>query len=189
MPRARLFDYDEAKRLRADGLTYQAIADRFGVSNSAVALAVNDAAREIANERANAWQRRGVCIDCGGQCTRTAGTPAHRCKTCAALAKATSVREDELQCMKCREWKPDAGFPSNRAESGVRRGRHDQCRPCLTEAKREWRERTRVPCSYGCGRLVEGKNRRTPGKPPACFYCATSHRRVAALRTRRDTAA
>lgn len=192
--RPRTFDYHEARRLRAEGVTYQAIADKFGVSDSAVYLAVNPDARAKMIERGGEWQRRGICIKCGGPCTRTAGQPAHRCRRCFAIDMAVSVREGELQCVKCRDWKPDTEFPRSRAEP-ARRGRHSQCRACTTEAKRIYREKTKVPCSGGCGTLVTTVDRRDKSKPPRCLPCAMQavygyttdgH---AALGTRRDTAA
>lgn len=51
--------------------------------------------------------------------------------------------------------------------------RCDACMAAAREAKRRRRERSRVPCSHGCGRLVDGINRRNPDKPPECPPCAT----------------
>ncbi len=44
-PRARRFDWDEARQLRASGLSYSAIAKRLGVSSQSVRLACDDTAR------------------------------------------------------------------------------------------------------------------------------------------------
>lgn len=51
----------------------------------------------------------------------------------------SSATQDSLRCVTCREWKPDASFPLNRATNIVRRGRHKQCRACHTIAKRLYR--------------------------------------------------
>lgn len=178
----RRFDYDEAKRLREEGLTYQQIASRFGVTDSAVYWAVNDGAREAMIARHGEWQRGGTCVDCGSPCSRNRSRRHERCHACASLARATSVRPNELRCRTCHEWKPDEGFPGGERPNGARRGRHGQCRSCLTEAKRAWRERNKVPCSHGCGAMVDGKNRSNPHKPPECKSCA--NRRTAAMNAR-----
>jgi hypothetical protein len=61
---------------------------------------------------------------------------------------------------------------------------HSYCRTCQTEVKRAWRERNKVPCSHGCGTLVDAKNRRDPDKLPECRPCAIARihadRKVAA---------
>lgn len=82
-----------AQDLRAEGLTYQAIGDHFGVSHSAVIKWLHpDKAQEYARrqesrpERKAAkrqWDRehyRGTCEECGGQTTRR---PVTRCRKCA----------------------------------------------------------------------------------------------------------
>lgn len=51
----------------------------------------------------------------------------------------SSTRTHTLRCMTCREWKPDESFPHDAGANFVRRGRHKQCRECLTVAKRKWR--------------------------------------------------
>lgn len=150
MPVPRKFDYDEAARLRAEGLTYQAIAERFGVTAMAVYWAVNEEARERAIARNTEWQRSGTCPDCGGPSTRHSITKSLRCKACFDRTQATSVHEDELRCFRCREWKPDEAFPRNRSGRKLRRGRHNFCRACSTVVRQEYRERHKVPC-VGCG--------------------------------------
>jgi predicted Zn-ribbon and HTH transcriptional regulator len=139
----RKFDWDEAARLYETGLTYEEIAEALGVSSSAVWLALNPEARARGDARKWQWQREARCPDCGAQTTRTHIGADSRCKRCAALARATSVRATELRCMTCREWKPDEEFPSNRAATKVRRGRHRQCRICQTVARRDHRARNR----------------------------------------------
>lgn len=136
----RTFDYAEAKRLRAAGETYAAIGRRFGVTPEAARLAVRDDVRARALAASAAWQAAGRCPDCGAPATRHSRTWQLRCRDCAVRAQTTSVRETELLCMTCREWKPDAAFARNRTEP-QRRGRHDQCTPCNTAAKRAWRQR------------------------------------------------
>lgn len=173
MPRVyvRKFDWDEARRLRSEGMTYQDIAERFGVSDMAVYLACNEDARTAQNQRSSGWQKSGICPVCGGRASRNAATGQHRCRSCASKAAATSVRETTLLCKKCRQWKPDVDFHLKRSNAH-RRERHCYCRSCTTIEKRRWRERNRVPCSHSCGTLVDAKNRRDPDKPYECRSCA-----------------
>ncbi len=143
----RKFDWEEARRLRAEEkLTYQQIADLLGVTDTAVMNVCNPKAYARAKVYSAAWQRSGVCVKCGAQRSRNStlereGVMKGRCVSCAAKERATSVREDELQCVTCREWKTDDGFPFNASQNRLRRGRHSQCRVCQTEAKRSWRKR------------------------------------------------
>ncbi len=142
MPRTyeRKFDWDEAKRLQAGGLNYTQIAERLGVTRSAVYRALNDAFRKRQEDGVKRWQSNGTCPNCGNRASRTGGIGQHLCMACSHDLMATTVRPDELQCMTCREWKQDTGFPHDRNRR-ARRQRHNQCRACLTQAKREWRAR------------------------------------------------
>lgn len=137
----RKFDWDEARRRHAAGEPLKWIARDIGVSVAAVWRVVDERHRARMNARASAFQviGTGTCVDCGGGCTRYRV----RCPRCAAIARATTVRETELQCTRCREWKSDDAFPHNRAGSRARRGRHDACRSCQTTIKREYRRKHR----------------------------------------------
>jgi hypothetical protein len=176
----RKFDWDEARRRHAAGETLAEIARDLGVTPNAVRFAVNDRARIRAELRASAWQMLGACPDCGARASRNGTDGQHRCTACAAKLKATSVRDRELQCMRCREWKHDNEFPFSRAEP-QRRGRHKQCRPCQTEAKRAYRERRKVPCRQ-CGQPClpageKGARRKDTG---LCHSCWQASRKQAA---------
>lgn len=169
----RRFDWDEARRLRAKGWTYPALADRFEVSKMAVRLACNDGARARNRARNAAYQSSGVCPECGGQATRHYGPLGQRrCKSCAGKARATNVRDGTLRCKTCREWKPDDAFPFNRAGSKAHRGRHDTCRVCSTKLRQAYRERHKMPC-VGCGRPVLPPNEKTThgSDVPRCRDC------------------
>lgn len=176
--RQRSFDYDEANRLRGEGLTYQAISERLGVSNTAVQLACKPAARANANANHAEWQRQGKCVDCGGPCTRQGGLPAHRCVTCFALAIGTTAREGELECSRCKEWKADAAFPHNRTEKIARRGRHGVCRSCQAEMRRKARHSRRVPC-LSCGEPCAHPDD-SRYRTGLCVHCVRARKRVAA---------
>jgi len=181
---ARKFDWDEAKRLRSEGWTYVRIAAVMGVTDTAVIRACDDRQRAASKARVAAFQRSGVCVDCGGQCSRNATDLLNqkfhgRCRRCADVKQATSVRRLELQCQTCREWKPDRDFVSNKT-LGHRRGRSQSCRSCQTVLKRAYRTATKQPCSHGCGTLVDTADRRDKSKPLECHPCSV--RRVQAER-------
>lgn len=161
MPRVyeREFDWEEARRLYAAGESLSSISREFGVSWAAVQRVVVPGKMEEHAVRARALIGAGHCDDCGGpthQGSRYRGST--RCRDCASIALATSVRENELMCFACREWKPDEDFPLNRGDSKARRYRHSYCRPCQTISRREYRNRNKVPCADGCGTLVLAPN-------------------------------
>jgi len=164
MGRPRAFDYDVARRLRKQGLTYRQIGDRLGVSGNAANRACNPAfnRRQQAKSKEAIEALRHPCFGgCGvlvwGHLTRSSG-----------------------YCLKCyaeRFWRHEV----HGTESGQCAGcRCEACRLAANEAKRLRRERSRVPCSHGCGTLVDSINRRDPSKPPECRPC--SRRRIVAER-------
>lgn len=136
------FDWDQARSLRAAGMSYDSIARRLRVSPNAVARVCDPERYHDMKVAVRNWQRAGRCIDCGalGRTRYIRKYSNGRCKSCATKASATSVREHELQCHRCQLWKPDDSFQSCRTRQ-ARRGRHQYCRQCNTEVKREWRER------------------------------------------------
>jgi hypothetical protein len=184
MPRVyqRRFDWDEAKRLYADRVPIAHIAARLGVSDAAIRRIVIPGKKEIMDAHAAAFAAQPVpCIEgCGRTATRiTARYGNGRCRECASITLATSVRPDALQCVRCKEWKADDGFPHNRKEQGARRGRHTVCRPCSTSMRREYRERHKVPCT-GCGKLALPANEKGArrGKVPRCLDCMIAYMRT-----------
>lgn len=134
------FDHDEARVRYAAGETQSELARRYGVSRARIRQIVLPEVGERARRESLARMRSGVCERCGKGCSLYS----LHCAPCAAVARTTSVRDDELLCFSCREWKADALFPRNRNES-YRRGRHSGCTACGTKAKREWRRRTGKP--------------------------------------------
>jgi hypothetical protein len=144
MPRVyeRKFDWGEAKRLRAEGLSYEAIGKHLGASRTMIYFVCNPDAYRRMKTKTKHYQRSGRCEKC------SAPTSPYRyhhktekllCGRCAKLEYlATNVRDGEQRCVTCREWKPFADFPRNRTRLT---GRHSSCRPCLTIARREYRHR------------------------------------------------
>lgn len=158
-PSRRRFDHDEARARYAAGETPSTLARAYGVSVNAMRCVLIPADYE----RVQAAGMSGTCIDCGNRCAKyRTGSPGvsdvFRCRACWAKTIATSVRESELQCIVCREWKPDADFPKNRNKA-VRRFRHQMCRVCATTERHRYREATKVPC-IECG---EPRLPATPG--------------------------
>lgn len=172
MPRPRTFSWDEAKRLRSQGLTYREIANHLGVSDSAVVFACDDRQRAMAENYKAEWQRRNTCVDCGKRTSRNRLGHVSRCLSCSAKARATTVRETTLRCSSCGEWKPDNAFPYSRAARQTHRGRHQQCRACQTIARRAYRNRHKVPC-VGCGKpALPPSEKGTHGtSQPRCRDC------------------
>lgn len=188
----RRFDWEEARRLRSLGWSYQRIADRLGVSSPSVRLACDERARaRMAAARAR-WRRSGRCPRCWAPATRYAGGVSALCRGCWARRQATSVRDNELRCVDCGEWKPDREFALNRA-APARRGRHPVCRPCGTVRRRREREARKVPCER-CGAPVNGDRpnsragrngrriRLDPNRPYLCRPCSVGRRVEAAQR-------
>lgn len=135
MSRPRSFDYDECRALWASGEWMQTeLAEKYGVSKQAIRYALYERAREYQLVKQRSY--RTPCVDCATLTYRK------RCRTCAAAAKVTTVRKGELQCTRCRTWKTDDAFPSNRSNQ-LRRGRHEACRGCQAALKREYRARHR----------------------------------------------
>lgn len=139
-----MFDHDEAKRLRQEGLSYREIAGRLGVSYMGAYYAINDEARARMHERSYAYAKergfpyhRDLCA-CGNVKLRRA----ERCQACyLATCDRGPDTEGRLECHTCHEWKPVDLFPRTSAKKNLARGgRHTQCRQCDTARKRAWRE-------------------------------------------------
>ena len=132
----RKFDHDVARLRYAMGVNMSQLAREYGVSRTRIKQIVHQEAGRKAQERAAAY--RWPCLDCGKGIKHKNG----RCLQCSTKRRATSVREDELQCTTCQQWKPDDAFPRNR-QATARRGRHSQCQACNTIARRDYRHRHR----------------------------------------------
>ena len=131
----RRFDWDEARGLRDSGMAYTKIAERLGVSAQAIRRVLIPGEYERMDAASSAWLRGGTCERCGGSCTRGHDY----CAACLPHVQATTVREHELQCTTCREWKPDDAFAGDKRRV-ARRGRHRQCSECGTKARAAYRK-------------------------------------------------
>lgn len=173
----RRFDHDEARRRYAAGESVAALAREYGVTESAVYLVVS--AKQAASARAlhERYRTADRCERCGAVKSLfsryTSGS--RLCRSCAMDDRATSVREGELRCSSCGEWKPDDDFPRNRSARLRRRGRHNQCRSCQTNARQAYRERHKVPC-VGCGAPALPPSEKGPkgASFPRCRECASA---------------
>lgn len=150
----RAFDHEEANRLRQQGWTYSAIAERYGVSHTAVVRVCQPRTRARMAEQTLEYlrRRRRPCKGGCGQLVWTNGVRTGYCQSCLNARKAAAnpdIREDELRCTKCRAWKPDEEFPTYRPVK-ARRGRNPQCRSCNAAVRRKNRhehpERERETC-------------------------------------------
>lgn len=175
MPRVytRKFDHDEARARYQAGERISDLAKAYGVSTTAVARVVDERVAQRMAEAHERFRLSGRCDVCGGQMSgHSRSTGSRRCRRCAALAQATSVRNTMLLCMTCRVWKPDEDFPRNRAERIARRGRHTQCRACATVSRREYRNRSKQPCvDCGAPALPPSEKGLRGWEAPRCRSC------------------
>lgn len=136
----RKFDHDEAKKRYEAGESVAGMAREFGVHVSAVWQVVSPRIVESQRRLHERLRAAGECERCGGW--KNGLTQTALCHKCAMADRVTSVRPTTLRCGTCREWKSDGEFAGARTNP-ARRDRHDQCRPCSTKARREYRQRNR----------------------------------------------
>ncbi len=151
----RKFDHDEARDRHAKGEGIAPLAREYGVAWAAVARVVDERVRRKmhAQSLANLERRRMPCR--GG---------------CGVLVWQHGPRRTGY-CPQCLGEKRNV--VNHGTESEYRDGcRCPLCTQAASEAKRQRRLRARVPCSHGCGTMVEGNNRRDMTKPPECLPCA-----------------
>ena len=157
MPPPSKWAHDEGLRLRATGMSIPAIAKLMEVSDSSVRLVCDPAYRESCRESARRRGKSNKCIDCGATIwTATHGGSGLRCQPCAILLRAVTVRESELHCCECGQWKPDSAF-SHRAAATARRGRHSVCSTCQAPVRQRNRVARRVSCKK-CGQPCSHPN-------------------------------
>lgn len=141
----RAFDHDEAKRLRSEGWTYQALADHFGVSITGVQRVLLPKVRDSMAVQTKAWTKKNLNHPCKGGCGKTAWTHKGRsgyCPACNGIRQTLDdVRSDELRCTKCGEWKADAEFCSE--DRASRRGHKSWCRKCESASRKKNRRENR----------------------------------------------
>ncbi len=141
----RMFDHDEAIRMHAEDpemWTPTGLAEHFDVSLAAVQRILDPVARERMARKANAWarrQRRPCLGGCGTLVWHHKPGRSGYCIECVGLLRASDgVREHELLCRHCGQWKPDSEFSKGRARG--RRYKRTHCRACSTEIRREFRQ-------------------------------------------------
>lgn len=184
----RKFDHEEAARLRADGWTYQRLADHFGVSVPGMMRVLNPNVRAKfdAHARRNILRKRRPCKGGCGKLVWAHYTNREItgfCPGCLGRERAESVGDTTLLCSNCEQWKPDDEFVSDRNQK-ARRGRHNICRACQPAVRQAYRERHKVPCAT-CGAPCNPpqENGRRAGNVPrcrSCFYEAQRQARRAA---------
>lgn len=150
MSRRRLFDHEEAVRLRSEDpatWTWQALADRYGVTVQAILYAVRRVTDPDWKARQNTYsreyQRENLRAPCEGGCgalvwTHVLGRSGF-CPACKGAQRAApNVRDAELRCTRCGEWKPDSEFGAEKRPS--RRARRSWCRVCEAAVRRKNRQ-------------------------------------------------
>lgn len=181
----RRFDHDEARRLRnEEGLSYTALAKRFGVSPTAVQR-VCDLDVRTRMEETRRRHLYTACSVCGGPASKYVRPTSPRpdgvvlCTRCAAKENRTRFRYDELgalaavRCTTCKRWLEPGEFCRARGKS---ESLHGSCRACNTAHRRERRLRRRVPC-LRCGRLRSHPDDTHKRGYPDSGLCADCHRR------------
>jgi hypothetical protein len=131
-------------------------------------LAPDDPRHGTRNGYGNLRCRCDACRVAAREYNKAHGYAGYARDLCACGNKK-DVRSEK--CVAC--YLADVEAPHG-TESRYRSGRCrcGECRRAATAAKRRRREASRVPCSHGCGTLVDGINRRNPDKPPECQPCA-----------------
>jgi hypothetical protein len=144
MPRVyvRKFDWDEARRLHAEGRSVYGIAKDLGVSAAAVWRVVDPERRRKMAARSAEYQRSGTCVDCGGPCSRNRARPAARCPDCDGKHKRL-VTETEARCVDCKRWLPHDAFSPCRLKRTKDGGSSRTCRECETARRQANREANR----------------------------------------------
>ncbi len=124
----------------------------------------------------------GLCATPGCGKRLISGPPKTMPKALRALFVAELAREPYCSTRCCREW----------------HGNHDRTEPTAdpslirtaprkfygTPERRAYREKHKVPCEDGCGKLVEGRGRARhpdPDRPYLCHACALNRRRKVAV--------
>ena len=159
----RRFDHDDAVVRYRRGESVASIARLYGVSDRAVRRVLFPRVRR----RMDALARRQIelrRVPCRGGC----GTLVY---THQANERRTGY------CQRCLAEKAAESRPHG-TENSYRYGcRCKLCREAASEAKRLRRLKTKMPCSHGCGRLVDTINRRYPDKPLECRPCSLARRK------------
>lgn len=162
----RAFDHEEAQRLREAGWSIPRIADHMGVSVTAVYRVCDPAVRERMQEKADK-KLRDMREPCLGGCGRLVwmhnAKATGYCPACAGIQRsAAHVRDTELQCTRCNEWKPDAEFSDAQGRRS-RRGKQSWCRKCNSATRQARRLATPE-----LERAAQNKNKRK-GLPMSKF--------------------
>lgn len=141
----RAFDHEQARALRdsdPEKWTYAELGRHFGVSPLAVRrVLVPEVSDRMASKAAEFLRNsREPCLGgCGALVwTHRQGYSGY-CPACYGVVRtAHAVRDDELRCTRCGEWKPDDEF--GRGPVVSRRNHRPHCRACETTARREHRK-------------------------------------------------
>jgi hypothetical protein len=120
---------DKAVALRADGMTYQQIADQLGTSVTTVYRNCNPAVAERDRQRARQWSKAhpeqerervrdfrrrttGTCLVCGGPMGRGKNLNG-QCRRCAKLARWQTIQDMWLAGAKLQEVADAVGKSTN----------------------------------------------------------------------------
>lgn len=165
MPRVyiRKFDWEEAKRLYADGWRISALAERYGVSFNAVGRVVDERYKKTERSARKAYheRHRTQCEICGDSVLARTHAAKRKvgpyidgrelCIRCRADERTerlrfndvrvlVAVRCSNLDCANGERWQPPSNFTRGHRFRHIREGGiHSQCRACQTRARRKYR--------------------------------------------------
>lgn len=150
------------------------------VARGSIANRPRDPRHGTPNGYSNLGCRCRRCREAQTEYLRARGIGPYRtdpCPECGNPKTPVSAR-----CRDCENAEREAPHGT---ESRYSRCGCEECRAAAAEARRERRHAARVPCSHGCGTLVDSYNYHYPEKPPECRPCAMrrvhAERRKAAL--------
>lgn len=164
---ARRFDWDQALAMYDDGFTIAEVASEMGVTNNAIWRIVHHTKEERRILNAARGQRYKDYCECG----RKKARKSTHCDRCAPYHATTTLRVvlcsdalfwPQLWCSSCKEWKWVPEFTRSVRRAVGRMGRRRTCRACDTRIRREYRNRTKVPCDI-CGEPRLSDAEKTPG--------------------------
>ena len=174
----RKFDWDEARKLRAEGWTYPDLAAHFGVSIRTVRYVCIPSEYEKMREVTSKRQRSGTCPDCGNPMSFNPSDQPRRCVRCHAESVA-DVNDRVAKCVICQEWKPHEDFLLQPGKYIDRRGLRPSCRSCNTRIRREHRaanaekELLKSRAYHAVRRAVKNGEMT---KPEVCQNCGGRHK-------------
>lgn len=172
MAKPRTFDWDEAKRRYEAGETQTALAEEYGVSTRAVWWACHPDKYKASFARSAVWLREHR-VPCRGNCGKLVYMHSTHWSSGGHRGKRSGL------CMQCLA-KQQREQAIHGSEGVYKWCRCDLCRIAASTERAVRRERSKIPCSHGCGTLVH----KPVGKSPECHPCSVKRLKAERLGAR-----